>query len=964
MKKQSLLSAILVSILVVSNLTPAFSAMAAETTEAVPEMEENSEILEAGEAEEPEEELPVNETDEPEEVAATDETDEPEDVSALDVTDEPEEMPAANDTDEPEEMPTTDDTDELREVPATAETDKQEEVPAPGTDIETEEGRSPAQEVQDVLYYWGINKDGELRISSKELPQEYIGGAVLPDSRIRNPWVDEGEDISSIVVGGEGDIVVVDNVRGLFGGMMEMEITPYPFYPNVISIDLTYLDTSNVTDMSGMFSYCPNLTDLTLGDMDTSNVENMSEMFFGCSSLTSLDVSSFNTSSVKSMSFMFARCRALETLDLSSFDTSNVRGTAYMFYRCSNLKTLDLSSFDVSNVDSMQYMFSDCSALTSLDISGWNASKVKNVYYLFNNCSSLTDLDTAVFTSYDITDTQYMFSNCQKLRTLDLSSFHTSNVTNMKEMFSYCSNLIALDLSSFDTSNVTDMEGMFSYCSRLPSLDLGHFDTSSVVNMRRMFYECRGLTSLDVSNFDTSKTTNMRAMFYYCCTLPELDVTNFDTSNVTDFAYMFACLHVLPRIDLSSFDMAKGTSVDGFFTGCKVLSGIISPVSVPRYYPVKLTKTFRDIADGTEYKTLPAGNLTLEPIRVTGIILNRPTLTLSMGGSAQLKPIVTPSSAPDKEVIWSTSDKLVASVTSDGIVKATGGGRAVITATTKEGGLKATCTVTVNNLPAPILKSAACVYGGVRITWDKVNGARMYRVYRKEPGGKWQTIAHTPGTYSTDVTAVSGKTYIYTARCLSRDESFSVSPYDANGLRITYIETPEIISGTSVLGGIQLKWNKPNGAVRFRVYRRNQSGAWAWLADTTGTTYTDKTTASGYAYTYTVRCMEADGKSYASSFNHEGTTVLYIAAPELVSAVKVTGGVKVTWKKPAGAVNFRVYRKSGTESWEILADTTSLTYTDQSVRSGTTYTYTVRCIRSDGKKSVSMYDYNGKTVKY
>ncbi len=960
-----------------------------------------------------------NQADVPETQAETDQTE-----SAVDSEGEPDAADEVSETEDatetvPEAAPfeeTAEDVSVEEEVSSEEQSDAvteedtvenalSEERPDPAAEEALEEdnsvsvdGTEGTEEVQDVLYYWGINKDGELRISSKELPQEYDGGAVLPDSGSRNPWLEEGERITSAVIGGEGDIVTVDNVRGWFGGMEEREITIYPFYPNLKSVDLTYLDTSNLTDMSYMFSYSRKLTDVTFGDLDTSNVTNMFEMFSYCTGLNNISFGNMNTSNVEDMGSMFLNCSSLTSLDLSSFDTSNVQVISSMFYGCSKLEFLDLSTFDVSNVRNMRGMFSRCSALSSLDLSGWNADKVQTTDYLFEGCSNLTAIDLTWLSSYDITNTQQMFSNCGKLNTLDLSrlqtskvtcmkemfygcksltsldlsSFDTSNVTDMAGMFSYCDGLTALDLSSFDTSNVSDMADMFSYCSGLPSLDLRHFNTANVMNMKRMFYECRGLTSLDVSSFDTAKTNDMRAMFYYCCALPELDVTNFDTSNVTDFAYMFACLHVLPRIDLSSFDMAKGTSVGGFFTGCKVLKEIISPVAINKSKPIKLIRKYISSGSGIEYTQLPAGRRKLQAILVKGITLNKTTLELSMDGSARITATVTPSDAYMKDVKWSTSDKMVATVTTDGVVKAVGGGRAVITATTKDGGYTATCTVTVRNLPAPILESATCVYDGVTIKWHKVKGATRYRIYRKKPGGSWKKLEDYPITIhtektvfsSTDYTAVSGKTYIYTVRCMSHDGSFSVSPYDANGLRITYIETPEIISGTSVLGGIQLKWNKPNGAVRFRVYRRNKARAWAWLADTTATTYTDKTTASGYGYTYTVRCMAADGKSYASSFNHLGTTVLYIAAPKLVSAVKVTGGVKVTWKKPAGAVNFRVYRKSGTGTWKILADTTSLTYTDKSVRSGTTYTYTVRCIRSDGKKSVSMYDYNGKTVKY
>ena len=61
-------------------------------------------------------------------------------------------------------------------------------------------------------------------------------------------------------------------------------------------VGIKYLDTSNVTNMGGMFNGCKSLTSLDVSGFNTSNVTNMGDMFDGCKSLTNLDVSGFNTS--------------------------------------------------------------------------------------------------------------------------------------------------------------------------------------------------------------------------------------------------------------------------------------------------------------------------------------------------------------------------------------------------------------------------------------------------------------------------------------------------------------------------------------------------------------------------------------------------------------------------------------------------------------------------------------------
>ena len=120
-------------------------------------------------------------------------------------------------------------------------------------------------------------------------------------------------------------------------------------FNSLVAVDLSGLDTSNVTNMYRMFRGCMSLESLDLSGFDTSNVTNMVELFRDCRSLKSLNLSSFDTSNVTNMSFMFHDCRSLESLDLSNFDTSNVITVESMFFNTSSLERLDLSNFYISD---------------------------------------------------------------------------------------------------------------------------------------------------------------------------------------------------------------------------------------------------------------------------------------------------------------------------------------------------------------------------------------------------------------------------------------------------------------------------------------------------------------------------------------------------------------------------------------------------------------------------------------
>lgn len=93
-------------------------------------------------------------------------------------------------------------------------------------------------------------------------------------------------------------------------------------------------------------------------------------------------------------------------------------------------------------------------------------------------------------------------------------------------------------------------------------------------------------------------------------------------------------------------------------------------------------------------------------IAVTGIVLDKVKATLTEGETTTLVPTVTPADATDKSVRWSSSNQAVATVTDGGVVSALHAGTAVITATTNDGGITATCTVTVDVAMAAITGAA------------------------------------------------------------------------------------------------------------------------------------------------------------------------------------------------------------------------------------------------------------------
>ena len=173
------------------------------------------------------------------------------------------------------------------------------------------------------------------------------------------------------------------------------------------------------TNCYGWFKDFTNLTTIEGFEyLNTENVTNMTGVFNGCSALTSLDLTNFNTAKVTDMKLLFANCSALESLDLSMFNTENVTSMPSMFNGATKLKTLNVSNFNTEKVNNMGHMFANCPNLTSLDLSSFNTKGVEYVDNIFKNCSNLTTIYASENFAFGsgLKNGADMFLGCDKLK--------------------------------------------------------------------------------------------------------------------------------------------------------------------------------------------------------------------------------------------------------------------------------------------------------------------------------------------------------------------------------------------------------------------------------------------------------------------------------------------------------------------------------------------------------------------
>ena len=344
----------------------------------------------------------------------------------------------------------------------------------------------------------------------------------------------------------------------------------------------------------------------------------------------------------------------------------------------------------------------------------------------------------------------------------------------------------------------------------------------------------------------------------------------------------------------------------------------------------------------------------------TSVSLNKTALTLDVGKSYTLTKTVSPSNAVTSYT-WRSSNTSVATVDKNGKVTAKASGTATITVKTSNG-KTATCKVTVN-LPAPQITGLANTTGGIKISWNKVDGAYGYRLYYKPASGGWKRFKDTTATSFTDSGVSPNRTETYTIRCIDKNGN-TVSGFNSTGWSKKYTPVAPTISKLDITtGGIKLSWNKIAGVYGYRLYYKPASGGWKRFKDTTATSFTDSGVSPNRTETYTIRCIDKNGNTI-SGFNSTGWSKKYTPAAPTVSKLDITtGGIKLSWNKIAGVYGYRLYYKTSSDGWKRFKDTTATSFTDSGVSPNRTETYTIRCIDKNGN-TVSGFYSRGWSKKY
>ena len=152
---------------------------------------------------------------------------------------------------------------------------------------------------------------------------------------------------------------------------------------------------------------------------------------------------------------------------------------------------------------------------------------------------------------------------------------------------------------------------------------------------------------------------------------------------------------------------------------------------------------------------------------------------------------------------------------------------------------------------------------GIKLSWNKVGGARSYKIYKRIGTGKYtciKTASSTTFTYL-DKAVKAGTIYTY-----------AVKPYIGRTAG-TYVASkyvclrPVTAKVSAARNGVTVRWTKTAGATSYRVYRKTAGGKYALVKKIGGAnalSWTDTNTAKGKTYYYYVRSFKGNYYSAAS----------------------------------------------------------------------------------------------------
>ena len=416
------------------------------------------------------------------------------------------------------------------------------------------------------------------------------------------------------------------------------------------------------------FYGCPELTYVFI----SKSIRSVGEMAFGnCPALTSINVDNTSTNFFSDNGVLLDKDKSVvircpEGKDGAYTVPSSVTSIAYdAFSSCASLTSVTLPDglTDIGN-----RAFFGCTALTSVNIPNTVITIGENA---FNNCQALSSEITIPSGVMKIG--QYAFNECTSLKKVNLNE-------GLTEIGTYA----------------------FYMCTSLKSISF----PNSLSSIDAYAFAKTGLTSVNIP----SQVTTIKAATFSECKLTSITLPSELEAILPKAFYnngtTVSTLNIPASVNNIANNAFEGTTINNIYVNNiprKTQIGATNPfkkVSGMKIHVFTLLdNAFKNAENWSEYADYIVADIQIQ--HVTSITLDRTTLTMGPDASYKLNATILPANAKVKDVVFTSSNPLVITITNDetGEFEACGvEGNATITCTAADGSGKfATCTVTVRN---------------------------------------------------------------------------------------------------------------------------------------------------------------------------------------------------------------------------------------------------------------------------
>ncbi|MBQ5951922.1 MAG: BspA family leucine-rich repeat surface protein [Lachnospiraceae bacterium] len=376
---------------------------------------------------------------------------------------------------------------------------------------------------------WEITDAGVLRIypkngTSGRIQNSYAQKATGPGSTTW-PWKAYASQIREVVIEGEVGTFPNTDLNYMFANCTNLEKVDLSGLVQTNPGGSAQADGHTTRDIQGMFLNCESLASLSditgLDKLNSPRLRDISQLFRGCKGLIEVDCATefpIDTSDVTNMSRLFSECISLRSADLSSL-TSNgkAENMQNMFNGCTNLRSVVFNGTDFETrgaatntggglAGGLAGFFTGCSHLVDVDMSNLMLHLRPNDTSFMTVFAGKSELETVILdnaTIDGVRDLRGAFSNCPALTHVSMqgSTGIFPDAVTMESMFA----------GSFTSPKASAKQDMNDGTGAKARLDISGFgEMQHIVNMSDFVAGCTGLQVLKVTGVDNSRIEPLR----------------------------------------------------------------------------------------------------------------------------------------------------------------------------------------------------------------------------------------------------------------------------------------------------------------------------------------------------------------------------------------------------------------------------------------------------------------------